>query len=140
MASATDTIDGKLVILSISTNIAVPAYKTVVCKVDNGLSGSADVNTLVTACGAAKSRGTANYTITGSLAANTAPGGTEMSADDLIALFDSGADFLFKLDDGADYYRQGQGFLSGYNETANVGDVVRADFTIEVKGSIDSSR
>jgi hypothetical protein len=43
---------------------------------------------------------TSNYTVTGSLAANTTPGSTEMSSDDLIALFESGVDFLAKLDDG----------------------------------------
>jgi hypothetical protein len=140
MADASKTIDGKIVKLSIATNLTTPVYKDAVCKVDSGLSGSSDVNTLVTACGTAKARGTSNYTITGSVAANTTPGATELSADDLIALFESGADFLWKLDDGTAYYRQGTGFLSSYNETSNVGDVVRADFTIEVKGAVDSSR
>lgn len=140
MANAADNIDGKLVVMSISTNLDTPSYKSVVCKVDNGLAGTRNVQTVETACGTAKAGGSPNYTVTGSLAANTNPGGTEMSADDLIALFESGDDFLFKLDDGADYYRQGQGFFSAYNETANTGDVVRADYTIEVKGSVDSTR
>jgi hypothetical protein len=139
MADASKTIDGKLN-LSIATNLTTPVYKSVVCKIDSGLSGSADVNTVVTACGTAKARASSNYTVTGSLAANTTPGSTEMSSDDLIAIFDSGADFLWKLDDGTSYYRQGTGFLSSYNETVNTGDVVRADFTIDVKGSVDSSR
>lgn len=140
MANAADTIDGRLVILSISTNLVTPAYKTVVCSIDNGLTGSANVQTTDTKCGQAKARGTSNRTVTGSLAANTAPGVSELSADDLDTLFTSGADFLFKLDDGADYYRAGQGFLSTYNETMNVGDVVKADYVIEAKGDIDNSR
>lgn len=136
MANAEDTIAGKQVLLSISTNLVTPSYKTVVCKIDNGLTGSANVQTTETACGTAKARGSASRTVTGSLAANTAPGGTEMSADDLDALFTSGDDFLWKLTDGTAYTRTGQGFLSAYNETANTGDVVKADFTIEVKGDV----
>jgi hypothetical protein len=65
---------------------------------------------------------------------------TELSSDDLQALFASGADFLWKLDDGTNYYRQGTGFFSTLNETANTGDVVKSDFVIEVKGAVDSSR
>lgn len=141
MANAADTIDGRLVILSISTNLVTPAYKALVCSIDNGLTGSANVQTTDTKCGQAKARGTANNTVTGNLAANTAPTAlTELSSDDLQALFASGADFLWKLDDGTDYYRQGTGFLSTLNETANTGDVVKSDFVIEVKGAVDSSR
>jgi 4-amino-4-deoxy-L-arabinose transferase-like glycosyltransferase len=140
MASAADTINGRDVILSIATNLTTPVYKDVVCSIDNGLTGSSNVQTSDTKCGQAKARGTSNRTVTGNLAANTAPLTAEMSAEDLDALFESGVDFLFKLDDGADYYRAGTGFLSTYNETANTGDVVKADFVIEVKGAIDSSR
>jgi hypothetical protein len=140
MASAADTINGRDVILSIATNLTTPVYKSVVCSIDNGLTGSSNVQTSDTKCGQAKARGTSNRTVTGNLAANTAPATGEMSADDLDALFESGVDFLFKLDDGSDYYRAGTGFLSTYNETANTGDVVKADFVIEVKGAIDSSR
>jgi hypothetical protein len=140
MADAANTIDGKLVILSISTNLTTPAYLDVVCSIDNGLTGSTNVQTTDTKCGQAKARGTSNRTVTGNLAANTDPGVGEMSADEMEALFTSGADFLFTLDDGTNYYRAGTGFLSTYNETANTGDVVKADFVIEVKGDIDSSR
>lgn len=136
MANAADTIDGKIVELKISTNLTTPSYKSVVCSIDNGLTGSSNVQTTDTKCGQAKSRGTSNRTVTGSLAANTAPGIGEMSADDMDALFTSGASFLWQLTDGADYTRTGEGFLSAYNETANNGDVVKADFTIEVKGDV----
>lgn len=139
MANAADTIDGKIVELKISTNLVTPSYKSVVCSIDNGLTGSSNVQTTDTKCGQAKSRGTSNRTVTGSLAANTAPGTGEMSADDMDALFTSGDSFLWELTDGADYTRKGEGFLSAYNETANNGDVVKADFTIEVKGNVAQS-
>lgn len=140
MADVTNSIEGRGVILSISTNLVTPAYKEVVCSIDNGLSGTRDVNTQSTKCGVIKGKGQPNYTITGSLAANHTPESDEVSADELIALFDSGANFLFKLADAttpANYYRQGTGFFSDYNETANDGSNVEADFTIEVIGSLD---
>jgi hypothetical protein len=139
MASAADTINGRDVILSISTNLVTPAYLDVVCSINNGITGSSNVQTLDTKCGQAKARGTSNRTVTGNFALNTAPGVTEMS-EEMETLYESGADFLWKLDDGADYYRQGTGFLSTYNETANTGEVAQADFVIEVKGAVDSSR
>jgi hypothetical protein len=140
VADAALTISGKDVILSISTNLVTPDFKDVVCSIDNGITGSTNVQTTDTKCGQAKARGTSNRTVTGNLAANTTPATGEMSSDDLEALFESGADFLWQLDDGTDYYRAGTGFLSTYNETANTGDVVKADFVIEVKGAVDSSR
>lgn len=142
MANPVDNINADDVLLSISTNLVAPAYSTVVCLINGGLSGSREVTTQSTRCGTAKSGGAPNYTVTGSLAANSAPGGSELSADDLIALFDSGDSFLFKLAHAttpADYYRQGTGFFSSYNETANDKEMVTADFTIEVEGSLDTT-
>jgi hypothetical protein len=140
MADPVNSIDGSLVILSISTNTTTPAYKEVVCSINNGLSGSRDVKATQTKCGTAKSPGSPNYTLSGNFAANKTPGATEISHEVLAGLFDSGADFLFKLAHitaPTDYYRQGTGFLSSYNETANNGEVVQGDFTVEVKGSPD---
>lgn len=141
MADTANGVKGKFVILSISTDIVTPAYKDVVCSIDNGITGSRNVTTTETKCGTSKAGGSPSYTVTGSLSANSAPGATEMSADDLQALFDSGDDFLWKLAHSTtptEYYRQGQGFFSSYNETANIGDDVKADFVIEVTSAIDA--
>lgn len=142
MADPVNNLKGKLALLSISTNLVTPAYKVVVCSIDNGISGSRNVTTTETKCGTSKAGGSPNYTVTGSLSANSAPDTDEMSADDLQALFDSGAEFLWKIEDSvtpANYFRQGQGFFSAYNETANNGDDVKADFTIEVTSTIDAT-
>lgn len=139
MAVTANSLKGKEVFIHISTNLVTPAYSVLVCQINGGLSGSRDVNTQSTKCGVAKAGGEPNYQVTGSLAANTAPGTGEISADDLIALFESGDSFLFKLahTTPANYYRAGTGFLSNYSETANDGETVNADFTIEVEGGID---
>jgi hypothetical protein len=139
MALNANNIKGDEVILSISTNLDTPAYLDIVCSIDNGLSMSRDITTTVTKCGTDKAGGAANSTITGSFVANTDPESDEMSADALIALMDSGDNFLFKMahvDTPANYYRQGTGFFSAYNETANANDSVKGDFTIDVVGSL----
>lgn len=139
MADVVNHLKGKDVGISISTNLVTPAYKLAVCRINGGLSGTRDVQTQSTTCGVSKSAGEPNYTITGSIMVNTSPGGSELSHEELIALFDSGDDFLFKVEHStpADYYRQGTGFLSNYSETYNDGENVLAEFTIEVQGTID---
>jgi hypothetical protein len=140
MADNSNNIKGEKVVLSISTNLETPAYLDIVCSIDNGLSLSRDVTTTNTKCGTSKAGGSSNVTVTGSFEANTAPEVTEMSAEELIALAISGDNFLWKMahiDTPADYYRQGTGFFSSYNETANTSDSVKGDFTIEVLGDLD---
>jgi hypothetical protein len=141
MADVLDVVKGKDVLLSISTNTETPAYSVLVCQINGGLAGTRDVQTTTTKnCGTAKSGGSPNYTVTGTLLANTTPGVGELSADDLLALFESGDSFLFKFAHSttpADLYRQGAGFFSSYSETYNDGENVSADFTIEVEGSLD---
>lgn len=141
MADVVNSIKGKDVIIAISTNLVTPAWLTIVCRINGGLGGTRDVQTQSTTCGTAKSPGEPNYTITGSGLANTTPGGSEMSAEELIALFESGDSFLWKMASltPADYYRSGTGFLSNYNETTNDGENVGFDFTIEVEGGVDIS-
>lgn len=140
MASAADNIQARLVAFSISTNLVTPAYKMIVCRINGGLSATAEVTTQDTTCGTSKARGSANYQVTGSFEANKNPGVSEMSADELIALMESGAEFLWKAEDTTpDYYRAGQGFFSSYNETFNNKESVLGDFTIEVNGSVDTT-
>lgn len=142
MADVANAIDGGIVTLSLSTNLVTPAYLTVVCSINGGLSGSADVTTNDNKCGTSKARGNTNWTIDGSFEANHTPGVTEMSADKLIALMESGAEFLFRIQDETtpgNYFRSGRGFFSSYNETFNNKEKVGGDFTIDVIGSLDIS-
>lgn len=138
-ADVANNLDGKDVFIHISTNLVTPAWSLLVCQINGGLNGSRDVQTQQTKCGTAKSAGSPNYQLTGSLAANSTPDTGEISADDLIALFESGDSFLWKLahTTPANYYRSGTGFFSSYNETANDGEMVQADFTIDVEGGVD---
>lgn len=136
------TMDAKLVALSISTNLVTPAYKEVICATDTGLSGDTDISTVDTKCGLKKSPGSTNWTMNVSGVADLAPGGSQMSANDLITLAQNGTRFLVKVADTGGtptYYRQGEAFFSSYNETANNGESVSFDATLEIDGDVDTT-
>lgn len=142
MADVNDSIDGSVINLEISTALVTPVWKTVVCSTEDiGIAGATEgSNTVNTRCGVKKSKGRASWSISGSGAANRTVGGTEMSADELLTLFQDKTDFLVRVQDDAtpaDYYRSGQGVLSEYNETSPIDGIVGFDFNIEVSGDLD---
>lgn len=136
---AVTKIEGKLVGLFISTNIAVPAYKEVICSTGHSMEGTRDTSSVATKCGIYKSKGLPNYTIPVSGLGDATPDAGKMSADQLLELFDSGDDFLWKTvhaTDDALIYRQGQGYFSGYSEEYPAEGYMTFDGTIEVEGNI----
>lgn len=139
MANVANKIDGKLVNLQISTDLVTPVWKTVVCGQDVGIDGSKDVNTVRTKCGVLKSSGDTSWTLTGSGVANHTPEATELSADELVAIMQGDTDILARLTHATDdelYYRQGQGIMTAYSESAGEGDPISFDFTIEISGDL----
>ena len=143
MADTANSIKSSALILSISTNLDTPAYSSVVCMLSAELSGSRDVTTVSTWCGSSKAGGTPNWTFSGELVLNTDPDpDDELSSAQLIALFESGDNFLWKLAHAttpADYFRSGTGFLSSYSESAPEDDTIRSSFTVEVIGAVDAT-
>ena len=118
---------------------ATPAYKEIVCGEDVGLDGSKDVTTRRTKCGVLKTAGDASWTMTGSGVANHTPGGTELSADELVAVMQGDTDVAVRMvhaTDDALYYRQGRGIMTAYSENATESDPVAFDFTIELSGDL----
>jgi predicted secreted protein len=140
MADASDKINSNEVLLAISTNLDTPDYKDVVCGQDIDIDWSKDITTLKTKCGTVKAAGEPSVTITGTGVANHTPGGTEISADEIAAIMQGSADVLVRVQDDttpANYYRQGQGTMTAYSESAPLDGAVTFDFTIEVSGSLD---
>lgn len=139
MGDVKNSIPGKLVGLFISTVLDVPVWKEVVCGQDVGVEGSKDVTTVRTKCGVLKTAGDPSWNITGSGVANHTPGATELSADELITILQGDTDVLVKLEhatDDAIYYRQGQGIMTAYSESAGESDPISFDFTIEISGNL----
>jgi hypothetical protein len=136
---ATNEIQGDLVGLYFSTNLVTPDWKEVVCAENTGLDGTRDVNSKRTKCGVIKGFGPSAYSITGSGAANTTPGTGKMSADDILDLFQNETDVLVKMEHAttaALYSRVGKGQVTRYSETANTGDVVSYDLTVDISGPL----
>lgn len=143
MATLSNSVNGVDVLLSISTNTVTPAYKAIVCSSgDFGLDSTTEgAATVVTRCGTAKAPGSAAYSIKFEGVHNTSiSSGSELSGNQLIALNESKATILWKLEDSitpANYYRQSTGFISAYSETSPVDGYTRFTGTIEVTGDID---
>ncbi len=140
MAETVDKINSNDVLIAISTNLDTPDYKDIVCGQDIDISWSKDVTTVKTKCGTAKTAGEPSVTITGTGMANTDPESDEMSANDLATIMQGTTDVLVRIQDDttpANYYRQGQGLMTGYNESAPLDGAVTFDFTIEVSGALE---
>lgn len=139
---AVTKIEGKFVSLEISTNLVTPAYKMVVCAEDSNLDGSTEVNTRDTKCGVYKTFGNTSWTLTGSGMANATPDSDEVSADEILTIFQDGTPVLWKITHTTGdtiIYRQGQGTFSAYSETHPAADLVGFDYTLEVDGDVDIS-
>jgi hypothetical protein len=139
---ATNEIQGDLILLSISTVLTTPLatdFKEVVCAENAGVEGTKDVNTRRTKCGPIKGFGPANYTFNITGAANTAPTSTQISASTLASMFANNTPILVKLVHSTTsslFTRIGQGQITRYAETANSGEVVGFDATIEISGGL----
>ena len=140
---AVTKIDGKLVTLAISTNLVTPAFKFIVCATDSNLDGSTEVDTVNTKCGVFKSFGNTSWTLTGSGVANATPEATEVSADEILTIFQDSTEVLFEInhETTADtiIYRAGRGTFSAYSENHGADGLVTFDYTLEVDGDIDIS-
>lgn len=141
MALVDNILSGAPVTVEIATNLTTPVYKTVVCSTEDiSVDGSVDgVNTTITRCGRLTTSGTVVHEISGSGAANKTLSATEMSINDLAALFISRALFLVRVQDaatGPNYVRKGTGRLTAFSETSEVDGVIGFDFTIEIIGAL----
>lgn len=133
-------IQGDVVGIYISTNLVTPAYKEIICAENTGLDGSRDVNSRRTKCGIKKGYGPVSWTMTGTGTHETVLGVNQISAQELIGIVQNETDVLVKIahvTDATLYYRQGQGQITSYSESANSGDPVTYDFTIDISGDLD---
>lgn len=134
------TMDAKLVGLFISTDLVTPAYLEVICATDTGLDGTTEVTSVDTKCGFLKSPGSTSWTMNVAGVVEMDPDAGMMSANELIALAQAGTRFLVKIADTGGtpvYYRQGEGFFTSFSETANNGENVTFEGTIEIDGDLD---
>jgi hypothetical protein len=142
MADVNDSMFGSVVGVAIATDLVTPVYKDVVCSKDDiGVNGTTTGGQeIATRCGVYKAAGTAGWQIVGSGVGNKVLSGTEMSINEMAALFQSKDPFLVRVQDNdtpANYYRQGQGTMSDYKETSSQDGIIAFDFTIDISGDLD---
>lgn len=119
-------------------------YKTLVCETQSQMQLQRQINETRTKCGGGTTEiglGAKTYTITGSAAIETAPAGTEVSYSQLLTWFEAGTLIYVKYESptasGTNFYHQGQAYITDLNVQAQTDQVVTADLTIRVSGTLD---
>lgn len=114
------------------------SYKSAVCK---KLWGFQITPTLIedeSDCGPATATGTKKFSFNAEILFNLTPNGaTELSSNEVAAWANNGTTVYVLLQYGSDYYRQGSGVVSNFQESAPLNGFVSATFTVTGSGSID---
>jgi hypothetical protein len=137
-------LQSKLVPFTISTDGST--YKSVVCKKAWGLTIEPQVTEDESDCGPHTAVGTSKWSMDVELIMNTTPNGsTEISANTIAGYANDGTLIYMKIQyptsgsPGTTIYRQGQGYISNYKETASQGGFITATATIRGDGTLDLS-
>lgn len=118
-------------------------YKNVVCKRTFNFNLTTPVNAEETDCGVAKGLGAPDWTVDFEGVVNTTPNSpTEISANELLNL--ALAQTLIKIkyltgSGGSNIYRQGDGYITDYNDANSVGNLMAFGFTFNGVGLPDTT-
>lgn len=118
-------------------------WKTVVCKEDLSIEGTAEEITRSTSCGVFKDAGNLSYTISFSGMADFAPGTDLVSQAELATWFNTKTKLYFVFGDGNNdldpatiMLQSGECYITAFNITATVDDFVSFDATLSVTGNL----
>lgn len=116
-------------------------YKQVVCKKTCGYTGTTNVAKEETDCGVLKAPGAIDENFNFEFVLNTTPNGaTEWGSDSVMNFFQAKTLLYVKVTVGSvTYYRQGQGYITNYTETANQNGMITATGTFELSGTLDTT-
>lgn len=116
-------------------------YKNVVCKKTWGYTGSAEITKEPTDCGVLKAPGAIDESFNFELILNITPNGaTEWGSDAIMNFFQAKTLLYVKVTVGSvTYYRQGQGYIANYTETAAQAGMIAATGTFELYGTLDTT-
>lgn len=112
-------------------------FKTLVCLTENGFSGTKASSTVDTKCGSLTATGSTDITFTGTGVVDVDPDVTEMSFNDLKALFSSGAEFII-VEKNVDttMFLGGAGVLTDLSDTNTQGSFSTFSYTIKINGPL----
>jgi hypothetical protein len=115
-------------------------YKTVVCKKSFDVNIDPSLTTEESDCGVHSAPGATRWSFGFEIIMNTTPNGsTELSANTIAGWANSGTLVYAKLISSGAYYRQGQGYITNYKESAPQSGFVTATGTFVGDNTLDIS-
>lgn len=136
-------IQGKDSILQLSTDGIT--YKAVVCETSHTFNRERSTNSVETKCYggiALVSVGALSGSIDFEGVFETAPSGTQVSANEVFGYIENASYLYWKMEDptgtGAYRYRQGRGYITTHSEVSAIGDLLTFSFTLTIDGQVDS--
>ncbi|HEX4875141.1 MAG TPA: hypothetical protein VFV31_00620 [Chitinophagaceae bacterium] len=135
------SILGSAVTLQLRESGTTGSYLTLVCETSSGMDGTASVTTTVTKCSTVQSVATPAYSFTFDGIVETAPSGSQVSYEQLLAWFGANTLLDFKRENpvasGTNFYLQGTGYLSALSEAAPAEGNVTFTGTLVATGTVD---
>jgi len=126
-------------------NEETPDWKLVACSTSDGFSGSTDNVGISNKCEGAWTKnlpGDRSWSFSNSSYAQNPPAANQISYDDVFDLWANGTVGFWKLESlngASEYYRYGQGYISELGETADSGDYLQFDITIQGNGVVTNT-
>jgi hypothetical protein len=139
---------GSIVTLQISTDTTgATGLKTITCEESSDFNLSANVNTTKTKCGSFAAVDIPEGTINFSGVVNGAPGGSELSFNDLAGYTNNKTKLYAKYQNaisgsvavGTAVFATGVGYFSSVQVTAAEGDLIKFTATFTFSGTIDTT-
>lgn len=141
---AVTTVQGSAVPFTISTDSG-STYKTLVCNKAWGFTGDTSIQEDESDCGRHVGLGAKKWSFSIEGLANTTPGGSETSMEDLLSLWANATSFLIKVQyptsgtPGSDFYIQGAAYLTNFQINKQTNSLISFTGTITGDGNVDIS-
>lgn len=133
-------IQGKDIIFSISTDLVTPVWKELICLETLSVVWSTDVNKRATRCGIKIGIRPTEVTMNGTVVADDAPSGSQVSHKDIEGWMNAGTKVLVKAahtTTPAKYFVSGAGYFTSNTENAPSDDLLAFDWQFDLTDTID---
>lgn len=141
-------LQGSIVTLQLSTDTTgATGLKTITCEESSDITISTNVNETKTKCGSFTAVDTPTVSINFSGVVNGAPGGTELSYNDLAGFANNKTKVYAKYQNavsgsvgvGTAVYATGTGYVSNVQATSAEGDLIKFTATFTFSGTVDTT-
>lgn len=139
MADVANSLQSTLALLQISTD-AGTTKKSLVCLTAANFAGTTPVNREDSWCGTAVGLGSNTFEWTADFILNTAPSGTEISYEGLLAIWHAQTLALLydsEPADGSNFYSSASVYITNITKTQQAGQLIKASITFSGVGVLD---